>query len=396
MKEGPPSRTHERDQAARLRALVAQADREASPAPPPVDEPERRARPPQRRSVPLSALGRSDRPAAPTRLASPPRVRAPLREGWADPAAALRSANGAASLHNAFQRPHPTLLAVASGKGGVGKTSLCVNLAIALTRRGVRTVLLDGDVGLANADVLSGAAVQRTLTHAILGECRLREALTPAPGGFLLAAGCGPTPRAVRAPALQALLLQARQLGDCADAVLIDCGAGVGEAVLTLLSGADWRVLLATPEPASIADAYAVFKQLRSHADPALTKRTLLLINQAQDANDAAQASRRLTAAAKRFLDVAPAYLGWLPADPRVGDAARKRTPVLLRSRRAPFSRATGTLARRLIRDRIVRPAPQRRCGRVNLRWLRRLGGSPRAKSARGIPPRAVLLKPPA
>lgn len=381
MTEGASSMAQGRDQAARLRALMAQADLDAAETPAP---PTARAEPPPRRAVPLAALQRSPRPAAPTRLAPPPSVRTPLREGWADPAAALRrlSPNGSAASR---RNGSPTLLAVASGKGGVGKTSLCVNLAIALARQGVRTALLDGDVGLANADVLCGCAGRRTLAHALLGECSLRETLTPAPGGFLLAAGCAGLPRPLHRSDLASLLEQARALGDHLDAVLIDCGAGVGETVLTLLGGADWRLLLTTPEPASIADAYAVFKQLRSHKVP--SQRTLLLINQAHDAEDARRAAHRLRSAAERFLGQAPATLGWLPADPRVAQAARRRRPALLGSRRAPFSRATRALAQRMLRERLVQRAPARRRAAGRLRQLRRLCGLCRSAGAKTASP---------
>lgn len=391
----PASTEHaeSRDQAARLRALMEEArscapgkPETATPAPsrssgkPALapNAPEFKAPPRPRMSLAALKARQSSatRPAAPVALKPPPSVRAPLREGWGDPSAAAAALRPIDS-----HRPSPAgvdqavILAVASGKGGVGKTSLCVNLCVTLARKGVRCALIDGDIGLANADVMCGVRASRNLGHVLAGECPLRDALAPAPGGFLLAAGS--TTHAVgRCEAgIDRIIDEARLLTPRCDAVVIDCGAGAGDTVLRFLVQADTRLIVATPEPTSLADAYAVLKRLvwrereltatRSGAVGAIS----VVVNQAVDSEEARRAFRRIESVAERFLSVSPTLLGWIPRDQRLADSVRARSPVAVRRRRAPSARAIARLGARLTARGAI-------SARARQGWMRRaLGG---------------------
>jgi len=304
-----------------------------------------------------------------------------LRDGWGDPRVLGRRRNGAASAASLGAAP-PVIIAIASGKGGVGKTSLSVNLCVALSRLRVRTVLIDGDIGLANADVLCGVRVGRHLGHVLARECALTDILIKAPGGFHLAPGASSTTLTSVNGRAGALFTEVRALGARCDAVIVDCGAGAGDDVVRFLGAADHRIVVTTPEPTAIADAYAVIKRLlavdraprsaeecgacshnevrpRTNASVAQAARSLyLVVNQGLDAADARRAHQRISGVAERFLHVSIPILGWIPQDPNLAASVRAQSPVSVRRRRAPSSRAFARLARGLVREGTIdRPA---------------------------------------
>lgn len=388
------------DQASRLRALMSQASEPPSiprSAPSLDDEPapivtrrtsgeassqtRLRDRPRVTFATMRAPAGPVGRPASPGALRSPPSVRSPLRDGWGDPRVLGRRRNGAASAASLGAAP-PVIIAIASGKGGVGKTSLSVNLCVALSRLRVRTVLIDGDIGLANADVLCGVRVGRHLGHVLARECALTDILIKAPGGFHLAPGASSTTLTSVNGRAGALFTEVRALGARCDAVIVDCGAGAGDDVVRFLGAADHRIVVTTPEPTAIADAYAVIKRLlavdraprsaeecgacshnevrpRTNASVAQAARSLyLVVNQGLDAADARRAHQRISGVAERFLHVSIPILGWIPQDPNLASSVRAQSPVSVRRRRAPSSRAFARLARGLVREGTIdRPA---------------------------------------
>src|SRR5581483_2907151 len=154
------------------------------------------------------------------------------------------------------------VLAVASGKGGVGKTNLTVNIGIALARDGKRVVVLDGDLGLANVDVLLGLTPKWTLQHVVAGECELVDALCRAPGGiWVIPGGSGVDQLAnLSVEGRRRLVDSLASLDGQADVLLVDLAAGVSEDVSTLLAAAPEVLVVTTPEPTAITDAYALVK----------------------------------------------------------------------------------------------------------------------------------------
>src|SRR5262245_32062222 len=227
---------------------------------------------------------------------------------------------------------HCPVVAVTSGKGGVGKTSICVNLAIALAARKHRATLLDADLGLANADVLCGMAPTTRLDSAIALRARdpksrtLSQISVQAPGGFQLVPGSVGVARMAnlteeqRRTMLDGLLDLARE----SDVVLIDTRARLSDGVTSFVAAADAAVVVVTPEPTSIADAYAMIKCVVTGRPPgAPAPRIGLIVNEAATKAEGDGVYGRITATAKKFLSLEPTHLGVLHLDDAMPAAVR-------------------------------------------------------------------------
>ncbi len=290
--------------------------------------------------------------------------------------AANRAPDAAPHAPPAPPRTAP-VVAVASGKGGVGKSNFCVNVCIALAERGVRPLLLDADLGLANADVLCGVTPGAHLGHVLEGVRRIEEVVVRAPGGFSLVPGvAGALSASAGRPERRAdLAARLARLDSMGDLVLIDCGAGIGSTVMTFISASDAVIIVTTPEPTAIADAYGLIKCLAltagPHGPPA--PRCALFVNQASGADEACRAHRRIAGVCERFLDLPLPLLGWAPADPHVPMAVRARTPLLLAYGRAPAAKALRRAASSLSTS--LNLAHPESAGRRGL--IQRLFGSP-------------------
>lgn len=269
--------------------------------------------------------------------------------------------------------PHrAAVVSISSGKGGVGKTTLCVNLAIALAELGRRTTLVDADLGLANADVLCGLSPARRLDSVFgLGgrTGSLRDIAVQAPGGFRLVPGAVGTERMTELSSSErARLLDAlADLERDSDVMLVDTAAGLGRGVTAFMRAADLCLVVATPDPASIADAYALVKCVRRPREAsrrgrpdspheAGEVRPVLVVNHASNEREARAVHARLSGVAERFLSYRMPLLGWVARDERVVSAGRKRRPVLIDSPKTPASRQVRALAVALARS--LRPAP--------------------------------------
>ena len=244
------------------------------------------------------------------------------------------------------------VLAIASGKGGVGKSNLAVNLCAALARRRLRVILLDGDFGLANADLLCGVRVGAHLGNVRDGDRSIESILIDAPGGFRLAPGASGFTSLLSAPAAEHRRIVDRlaAIESACDAVVIDCGAGMGDGVLAFLAAADLSILVATPEPTAIADTYALIKRfMRTTTGGGVALAPpRLVVNQCEDELEAARVHTRIDSVARRFLGVAIERVGWIPTDGAVPAAVRARRPFVVGAPRSDASRAVDRLALRL------------------------------------------------
>jgi flagellar biosynthesis protein FlhG len=237
------------------------------------------------------------------------------------------------------------VIAVSGGKGGVGKTSVAVNLATALGHAGREVLLLDGDLGLANVDVLLGLAPRYTLAHVLSGERSLSEVIVRAPCGVQVApAASGVARLANLSPAEHAGLLQSfSSLGQRLDALVIDTAAGIADGVLRFAQASQHLLIVVRDEPTSLTDAYALIKVLsREHG----VRRFRVLANMTRDARQGASVFARLERVASRYLDVVLDYAGEVPDDPCMARAVRLQRPVLEAFPDSPASRAFRNLAR--------------------------------------------------
>lgn len=242
------------------------------------------------------------------------------------------------------------VIAVTSGKGGVGKTNLSVNLSYALLSLGRDVILLDADLGLANVDVLLGTPPSLHLGHVTGGQHDILDVIYRAPGGLrVIAGGSGVEDLADMSEAdLHRFILSMRKLEAQADYLIVDTGAGLGRTVTNFVLSADQTLVVSTPEPTAITDAYALIKAV-VRRNPAADIR--LIINQAESQTEADEAAHRLISTVLRFLGCSVEYLGAVPDDREVPRAVRNQQPFFLAAPNCAASQAVLSLGRKLNGD---------------------------------------------
>ena len=240
-----------------------------------------------------------------------------------------------------------TILAVASGKGGVGKTNVAVNLSVALARLGHRVGLLDADFGLGNVDVLLGLAPERHIGHLLAGETTLAEILLSGPAGVrIVPASSGLRALTSLSPGQRRLLGEALdELCATLEFLLIDTASGISDEVLETMLLADRVMIVTSVEPAAIVDAYATAKVLNA-ASP--NTEIGIVVNSVRSAEEAALAYRQLDVAANRFLRRGLRYYGFISEDPAVRDAVLTQRAIVEHMPQAPASRCFRILASRV------------------------------------------------
>ncbi|MGO0121713.1 MinD/ParA family protein [Desulfothermobacter acidiphilus] len=244
------------------------------------------------------------------------------------------------------QKAGSRVLAITSGKGGVGKTSLAVNLGILLAQRGHQVILFDADLGLANAEILLGVSSNCTLYDYLYRGRRVEDLLHPVPGGLrLISGGSGVQELAqLNEQGRERLLALLLFLQSDTDFLLVDTGAGIDSLVLDFVAAAEEVLLLLTPEPTSLTDAYALLKVLQRRGP---MPRVFLVVNRASG-REAERVASRLQLACRHFLQWEPVYLGFLPEDRNVGQAVKEQHPLVLRFPFAPAARQLEKIASQL------------------------------------------------
>jgi flagellar biosynthesis protein FlhG len=236
-------------------------------------------------------------------------------------------------------RRHVQVVAVTSGKGGVGKTNVVANLALALSLAGKRVLVLDADLGLGNLDVLLGLIPRYTLEHVLAGEKRLAEVLVRGPGGMLILPASSGVQDLTSLTREQQIVLQGEleQASVDIDVLLLDTGAGISSNVLFFAVAAQEILVVASPEPTSITDAYAVMKVLSHRFSE---RHFRLLVNMARSEREAREVYRKIGKVADRFLDISIDYVGYIPLDDHVQKAVCKQQSVVDAFPHAPASQA--------------------------------------------------------
>jgi flagellar biosynthesis protein FlhG len=224
----------------------------------------------------------------------------------------------------------PGAVAIASGKGGVGKTWLSITLAQALGRNGERVLLFDGDLGLANVDIQLGLTPAIDLGTALERQLPLARAATRCAAGFDVIAGRSGSGGLANMPLhrLSALIAALRDVATQYDRVIIDLGAGIDRPVRLLAAQCATALVVANDEPTTLTDAYALIKMLTADQAPC---RVALVVNSAQDTIQGQQTYATLAKACHNFLKLDPPLLGIIRRDPKVKEAIRAQAPLLTR-----------------------------------------------------------------
>lgn len=286
----------------------------------------------------------------------------------------LVSARPSAAAHEPARHCH--VISVLSGKGGVGKTLIATNLAIAMAAPGHRVILFDMDMGLANADIVLGVEARGTWSEVLRGRRSLDDVIIHAPGGISFVPGSSGIAELADLSEFERHQLMAamRQIESGYDVVIVDCGAGISRNVLSFAANADTLLVVTTPEPTSLTDAYATIKTISqsaresgsfcrngpegaSHKMPsnAFAGDIGLVVNNVNRRREGTEVYERISSVAARFLQLPVGDYGHILHDEHVPAAVRERAPVVLRYPRCAASGCIMSLAARLSRE-IGRP----------------------------------------
>ncbi|HZS49134.1 MAG TPA: MinD/ParA family protein [Blastocatellia bacterium] len=257
--------------------------------------------------------------------------------------------NNSASLRKSMERTM-RIVAVTSGKGGVGKSNFVANTAMALADRGERVVIFDADFGLANIDVLYGLSPTWNLGHVLRGEKKFSEIMLGGPRGVLIVPATSGVQEMAELTAYQReeLLSNLTQLNSEADYLLIDTASGIAQNVTHLLNLADEVVVVTTPEPTALVDAYAIIKLVIGECE---TKPVSVVVNQVEYSNDAGLVVDELNMITNRFLNRRVTLLGGIEKDHNVVQAVQAQKPLLDYSPNSPAGRSFRVIAERLTRN---------------------------------------------
>ncbi|WP_460033171.1 MinD/ParA family protein [Megalodesulfovibrio paquesii] len=242
----------------------------------------------------------------------------------------------------------PLVFSVTSGKGGVGKTNISANLACALARQGKRVILLDADLGLANVDIVLGVSPQKNLFHLFHEGASLEDILFPTPYGFsILPASSGVADMISLTTGQKLELLEAMDaLEESIDYLIVDTGAGINDNVLYFNLAVQERLVVMTPEPTSLTDAYSLIKVLMMQHD---VDRFRVLVNMAPSEKAAKEVYARLAKACDHFLSgVSLDLVGSIPHDPLVKKAVMRQEPVSVAYPDSPASQGLEQLAKHI------------------------------------------------
>lgn len=266
-----------------------------------------------------------------------------------DQAAGLRllaAASCASTVHAAPEQRRARVIAICSGKGGVGKTNIAVNLALRLSQIGQHVTLIDVDLGTANADVLMNVQAQYDLSHILYGRGLDEIATTVNERLRVVVGASGLTGMAdMSAFHRQEIIEELGRFESESDFILLDCGAGVSQNVLAFAQAADEVLVVTTPEPPALTDAYALIKMLTLSNDAPPIGVIVNMADSFQEADDVAQ---RLTNVAARFLQIKISAVGRILRDSHLPLAVQQRDPFILRFPYCPAAQGISVLAERL------------------------------------------------
>ncbi len=240
------------------------------------------------------------------------------------------------------------VITVTSGKGGVGKTNFTVNMALALSAMGQKVMIIDADLGMANVDVILGASPPYSILHLLQDGVSVNDVIAEGPQGIkFISGGSGMYHLAnLNSAQLQRLVSQITLCDSLVDIILLDTGAGLNRNVLSFVMAADEVIIITTPEPTAITDAYAMMKAYSSHDGQGVLK---LVVNRVVEIDEGQMVVDKLLKVSQRFLGVPITSLGFIYEDRNLIKAVKNQAPVLIQFPNTISSRCIENIAQRLL-----------------------------------------------
>jgi flagellar biosynthesis protein FlhG len=225
-----------------------------------------------------------------------------------------------------FETSSTRTIAIASGKGGVGKSTFTVNLAYNLRKLDKEVLIIDSDIGMANLDIMLGVQPNYDMGHLLRGECSLEDAVIEGPAGIKLLSGItgDDTFIDIQNDAMEKLIELGDQIEKNYDYLLIDLGAGAAKSIVNTILAAEELILLLTTEPTSVMDSYSLIKILSKHQ---YQKSIKLVINQTEDEKDAQKTAKRIIKTVRNYLDLDLTLIGSIAHDRKISAALRRQKP---------------------------------------------------------------------
>ncbi len=260
------------------------------------------------------------------------------------------------------EKKRARVITVTSGKGGVGKSNTCVNLAIQLQRRGKSVIIVDADFGLANIEVMFGALPKFNLADLIFRGKSIHEIITRGPEGIgFISGGSGVVGlNKLKREQLAYLIHNLSFLEEMADIIIIDTGAGISDSVLELALSSPEVVVVTTPEPSSLTDSYAILKALIRNPKFNQTTTIRVLANKVSSVEDGDAVCSKLSSVVNRFLGTSFEFLGMVPADPMIDKAIRQQKPVSISYPNSKSAKAYEIVADNLLNNVCNKPTTQK------------------------------------
>ena len=270
----------------------------------------------------------------------------------------IKQANNNVDYLDGFRKRNARVITVTSGKGGVGKTNITINLGIAFAEMGLRVIILDADFGLANIDVLFGIIPKYTLLDVISNQKNVLEVLCDGPNRVKFISGGSGVEELVKLDKnqIQRFVNNISLLDKLADIIIIDTGAGLSERVMSFVMAADEVLLVTTPEPTSITDAYALIKMV-SIRDK--NKEIKVIVNRAENNSEARDILNKLSLVAERFLSLKLSPLGYVLNDEAVIKAVKSQQPFILSYPKSQAAKQIKDISKALVDEELKKNEPE-------------------------------------
>jgi len=260
----------------------------------------------------------------------------------------LNKENNVNKNKTAKKKRKTKVIAVTSGKGGVGKTNFTINLAYSLINLGFKVLVFDADIGFANVDVLLGIMPKYNIADVLHGEKKLLDIIEKGPGGLEIISGGSGIHDIMRLEnhKIEYILNQFYQIEDYADYLLIDTGAGLSNTVFNFVNSADEVIVVTTPEPTSLTDAYAMMKALTMNNEGLKMK---LVVNRVEDEKDALDVYYKLKRVIQRFLSIELDFLGYIYDSKHIIESVKNQMPLLMEQPNSNVAKKFNSIALKLI-----------------------------------------------